>query len=179
MRKYFYIDAQNQQRGPVEAQQLPMLGVNPNTYVWTEGMRDWARVVNVPDLKVVFPQLTPESYVPKSKITSTIHPGVGPEYQVTPDFSKEKSTVAEPGYQEKSAIGLLIATYFFAALGGYLGIAFGIAVYFSKEKIYDKQLGTYEKFHKYKKSHRVLGLIGAILSMVSIVIWNYWCPIKN
>ena len=172
MRKYFYIDAQNQQRGPVEAQQLPMLGVTPNTYVWTEGMRNWDRVVNVPDLKVVFPQLTPEFYVSKEQVTSTICPDGDYNTSIKQSSINVQTKVEEPGYQEKSAIGLLIATYIFAALGGYLGIAFGIAVYFSKEKIYDKHLGTYEKFHKYKKPHRILGLIGAILSMVSIVIWN-------
>ena len=40
-RMYFYIDSRNQRQGPVQANQLPMLGVTLNTYVWTEGMKDW------------------------------------------------------------------------------------------------------------------------------------------
>ena len=54
MRKYFYIDAQNQQCGPVEAQQLPMLGVTLNTYVWADGMSDWKMVADVPELSGIF-----------------------------------------------------------------------------------------------------------------------------
>ena len=42
-RMYFYIDSRNQRQGPVQANQLPMLGVTLNTYVWTEGMKDWDR----------------------------------------------------------------------------------------------------------------------------------------
>ena len=56
MRKYFYIDSHNQQRGPVDANQLPMMGVTSNTYVWTEGMRDWKMVSDIPKLSVLFPK---------------------------------------------------------------------------------------------------------------------------
>lgn len=54
-RMYFYIDSRNQRQGPVQANQLPMLGVTLNTYVWTEGMKDWDLVKNVCDLAGVFP----------------------------------------------------------------------------------------------------------------------------
>lgn len=55
MRKYFYIGPNNQKLGPVEAHKLPSLGVTQNTYVWTEGMRDWDLVRNIRDLDPIFP----------------------------------------------------------------------------------------------------------------------------
>lgn len=57
-----------------------------------------------------------------------------------------------------SATGWLIAIYIFAILGGLLGIAFGIMVYRNK---------------KYKESHRTLGLVGAILATISLLIWRF------
>lgn len=57
----------------------------------------------------------------------------------------------------KSATGWLIATYIFAALGGLLGVCFGLMVYRNKE---------------YKQSHRTLGLIGMILAIISVFVWK-------
>jgi serine/threonine-protein kinase len=67
----------------------------------------------------------------------------------------------------QSATGWLVAIYIFAALGGLLGLAFGITVYKAKVNLPDGQ-----KVHKYKQSHRTAALIGAILSGVSMIIWK-------
>ena len=67
----------------------------------------------------------------------------------------------------------MVATYIFALWGGYLGFICGFAVFFTKEKVLDPRTQTYEKVPKYKKMHRALGLIGAILSIISIFIWKF------
>lgn len=69
---------------------------------------------------------------------------------------------------EKNATGWLIAVYIFAALGGFLGIIFGIMVYNDKVVLGD---GT--KVHKYKQSHRMLGLVGVVLSIISVFVWKF------
>ena len=48
---WFYIDAQQQQLGPVTIEQLQQLATNgqiqPTTLVWTEGMAEWAQADQV------------------------------------------------------------------------------------------------------------------------------------
>jgi len=65
------------------------------------------------------------------------------------------------------ATGWLVATYIFAFLGGLLGLIFGITVYNSKIKSPDGKT-----VHKYKESHRIAALIGAIISVISMIIWR-------
>lgn len=165
-RMYFYIDSRNQRQGPVQAFQLPTLGVTLNTYVWTEGMKDWDLVKNVRDLASVFPIPVEKeriSSVKSDNISGSSNNSIG---------TQASAAIDVPEYEEKSAIGWLIAIYIFAALGGLLGVVFGVSTYMAKEKVYDPLLGDYEKVPKYKSSHRTLALIGALLSIVSIIVWQ-------
>lgn len=59
-RQYYYIDSRRQRQGPVEASLLPSLGVSQDSYVWTEGMRDWDMVKNIRDLDSVFHKIEPK-----------------------------------------------------------------------------------------------------------------------
>lgn len=49
-RLYHYVDSQKQVCGPVEAYLLPFYGVNQESYVWTNGMRDWTQVSRISEL---------------------------------------------------------------------------------------------------------------------------------
>lgn len=51
---YYYIDSQNQQRGPVPASSLVNHGVTLESYVWKAGMQNWAKAKNIPELQTVF-----------------------------------------------------------------------------------------------------------------------------
>ena len=84
------------------------------------------------------------------------------------DKSSDNSEIEEPVYLPENATGLLIATYIFAILGGLLGIAFGIIIYTKKIV-----LTNGEKVYKYKDSHRQLGLIAAIIAVISMFVWNF------
>ena len=169
MSKYYYIGTDNQRQGPVEAEQLPSLGVTTESYVWTKGMKDWDQVKNVRGLDYLFPQVIiststiaePPYERPDSLDHSSIHP-------LAHDFLKSPQSP----YEEKSATGWLIAAYIFAALGGYLGMIIGIMVFMAKEKVKDPNGGE-TKVLKYKKNHRTLGLIAAILSVISIFVWKF------
>lgn len=50
MTRYFYLDANNQQQGPIEPTQFPMYGVNADTLVWCNTMSDWATAGSIPEL---------------------------------------------------------------------------------------------------------------------------------
>lgn len=79
--------------------------------------------------------------------------------------AKESDT---PVYYPEDATGWLIAAYIFAFLGGLLGIAFGIMIYTQKIN-----LTNGEKVHKYKDSHRQLGLVAAIIAGISMFVWKF------
>lgn len=56
MNEYYYLDAQNQQQGPVSPTQFGALGVTASTYVWCAGMEQWKPAGEIPELT---PYLTP------------------------------------------------------------------------------------------------------------------------
>jgi len=78
----------------------------------------------------------------------------------------ERQRYSPPPFEGKSATEWLVAIYVFAALGGLLGLAFGIFVYVQKTNLPNGQ-----KVHKYKESHRTAALIGAIISVISFLFW--------
>lgn len=50
MEDQWYLMYNNQQVGPMSAQQMLAYGLNPNTQVWKEGMGQWAPVYTIPEL---------------------------------------------------------------------------------------------------------------------------------
>lgn len=56
MKNYYYLDANNQQQGPVSEQALPAFGITAATLVWCEGMVQWMPAGQVPELA---PYLSP------------------------------------------------------------------------------------------------------------------------
>lgn len=59
MKQYFYLGANNQQNGPVPAESLKAYGVTRDTLVWCEGMENWAKASDVPELAPLFACPTP------------------------------------------------------------------------------------------------------------------------
>ena len=50
MKKYYYLNSAQQQMGPVYADEFPRLGLNGETYVWCEGMPNWVKANQVPEI---------------------------------------------------------------------------------------------------------------------------------
>lgn len=59
---YYFIDSNNQQRGPVPANELLSYGVTNVTYVWKEGMTDWMRIMDVPELSSLLSERSESSF---------------------------------------------------------------------------------------------------------------------
>lgn len=120
MRKYFYIDSHNQQRGPVDAQQLPSFGVNSNTYVWAEGMRDWERASNVPDLSTLFPK----QHMSQSNSYQTTYSQPEVSDSVANENVEYTSSIATPQsvsfWKKTMALWFALACFAFAALSFWL-----------------------------------------------------------
>lgn len=54
MNIYFYIDAQQQQCGPIPPTQFAAYGITPTTYVWTTGMAQWQLAGTIIELQPYF-----------------------------------------------------------------------------------------------------------------------------
>ena len=59
MDSYFYLDANNQQKGPVAADKLLSVGVDANTLVWKQGMASWMKASQVAELGALFMPQSP------------------------------------------------------------------------------------------------------------------------
>ena len=66
MKDYFYIDSNNEQKGPISPLNFSIYNITPDTLVWCEGMADWTRAGSVDELHDVFvtqqTQATPPPY---------------------------------------------------------------------------------------------------------------------
>ena len=82
MNQYYYLNAQNQQQGPVPAEQLVARGVTRNTKVWTQGMTGWQSAGDVPELASLFEQ--PGNAVPPPPPPHQVPP-VPPTGETKPD----------------------------------------------------------------------------------------------
>jgi len=89
------------------------------------------------------------------------------DYLKDPKNYATKPTPLPMQVKGENATGWLIAIYIFAVLGGLLGLIFGMTVYRSKISLPDGK-----KVHKYKSSHRIAALTGAILSCISMFVWR-------
>ncbi len=54
MNSYFYLDAQNNQHGPIPPEKFADHGITPNTLVWCKDMPDWMPANSQPELREWF-----------------------------------------------------------------------------------------------------------------------------
>lgn len=126
-----------------------------------EGRLNWKLIIDEIEKKRKSVYVSDNDENPKNEIEI-------PEI-LSPD--KQKDIVIEedmiPGCLEKNATGWLIAAFVFAILGGFFGICLGVIVASSKQKQSDGS-----KIYVYKKSHRQLGMVAAVLAAISMFVWK-------
>lgn len=59
MNSYYYLDAANQQQGPLDGNLLPSKGVTAQTLVWAQGMAEWTPAGQVAELQPLFQAAQP------------------------------------------------------------------------------------------------------------------------
>ena len=86
MDSYYYLSAQNEQKGPVPAEELLNYGVGRATLVWKEGMSQWKPAGEIPELGFLFQSGGPTPPPPYSGGQPGQPGGQGMGYvRVTPD----------------------------------------------------------------------------------------------
>lgn len=56
MEKYFYIDLEGQQRGPIDVEEFLKYGVKTDTLIWQRGMPEWVEAGKVSEVLFIFAQ---------------------------------------------------------------------------------------------------------------------------
>ncbi len=75
MNLYFFIGTNGQQYGPVPAENLKANGVTRETLVWCNGMANWAKAADVPELAAQFaPPIPPVPPVPPAPPVAPVAP---------------------------------------------------------------------------------------------------------
>ena len=160
MEKYYYLTPQNEQMGPVDANQLVTLGVNANTLVWTQGMPQWAPAGQVQGLKPFFAPApaaapTPPSYAAQPSPQTAVY------VQNTPSGTSQP-VMQKPGNNMVLAV---LSTLFCCLPLGIVAIVYATKV----DNLY--YAGDYAGALSASKSARKWAIIGAVGAVVISIIY--------
>ncbi len=99
MTNYFYIDTDGQQQGPVSPLSFTALGITTNTFVWCNGMADWKRAGELPELQMYLDKSNEVSEKPSSPIGGGVPPRFNREDEKpNPYAHHEETTQQQTGY---------------------------------------------------------------------------------
>lgn len=59
MERYFYLNSNNEQAGPVSPMDFGRYGINESTMIWKQGMSNWMRAGQIPELSQYFRPVAP------------------------------------------------------------------------------------------------------------------------
>lgn len=144
---------------------IPVGGEAPEIYLAgvLDGKLDWDKVVTELNNRIRAIKNVEDAEI-SSALKVDPNSLAGIKAETNTDGSKTATTEYVP---EEAPITLLIA-YVCALLGGLLGLILGIHVAATKIR-----LSNGEKVYKYKESHRQMGLVAAILSVVAGIAWFF------
>lgn len=88
MNRFFYLDAQNQQLGPISPEEFGRYGVNASTQVWKQGMTSWMRAGDIPELRQFFQPVPPpppggNGFPPTGNLGGNSQPQIQPDNYLT------------------------------------------------------------------------------------------------
>lgn len=59
MKEYYYLDAEHQQKGPIDPSEFMRLGITKHTLLWKNGMAGWQAAGMIPELALYFQAAPP------------------------------------------------------------------------------------------------------------------------
>lgn len=81
MNSYYYLDAANQQQGPLDGNLLPSKGVTAQTLVWAQGMAEWTAAGQVAELQPLFQAAQPAQQQYQQPAQPQVQQPEQPQYQ--------------------------------------------------------------------------------------------------
>ena len=149
MEYFFYLNDQNERKGPVASEELIKNGVTRNTLVWKEGMAQWLPASEVPELSDLFKE-------------TTTPPPVPPVPPVMPKPEPEPEPI---GQKPDNLLVWSILTTVLCCLP--LGI---VAIVYSAKVDNLWNMGKYEEAVKAAQNAKLFCLISLGLGVISFII---------
>ncbi len=99
MNSYYYLDAANQQQGPLDGNLLPSKGVTAQTLVWANGMAEWTAAGQVAELQPLF--AAQPAAAPTQPAQPAYQQPSQPAYQQPqPAYQQPQPAYQQPAYQQ-------------------------------------------------------------------------------
>ena len=118
MNRYFYIDTEGKQKGTFSPEELKQEEIRKETLVWTQGMEQWMRAIEVDELKQLFGGEAPIA-VQEQSYESSKRPDVMQSHTSSPVSQMPKSWLIE---------SILVTLLPFLLCGSFLSLLGIIAV---------------------------------------------------
>lgn len=110
MKSYYFLDNKGKQIGPIRVSLLKSHGVIASTYVWTEGMTAWMKASEVPELRTMFPIISPLPSPPSP-----------PLYKAVPTSTDDVQCPKCKSYLTSKQIGKITFRYILIIGAGVIG----------------------------------------------------------
>lgn len=131
MSKYYYLE-NNQQLGPVSLEELKAKNITKETFIWYQGMADWQKAGDLPELASLFvvatppPPQQPPQYQPPQAAPQYQQPQAAPQQpQAQPQYQQHQhQQAAYAPAKKKSPVALIIIIVAVVLIGGVAGVYF-------------------------------------------------------
>lgn len=171
MNTQYYIISDGAQKGPYSFDQLRMMGLDPNTYVWTPGMEDWKKAADMPQLASLF-GLTEEEESAFGGYARPEEPApYRPQAQVPP---VQQYNIPHTNWQPWAICATVVGALF-SCIGMIFGII-GIVNASKANKYY--MMGDEVNGKMSNSTARTMTIIGLALALVGIVLSILGLPFK-
>ena len=153
MNQYFYFEG-NTQKGPVSLEEL-VTKITPETDVWTQGMVDWAKAKDVPEVATALSKTTGfDTVQPQQKV-----PVITVQTQ-----NSDRSSYDSPDFHNL-LIWAIVSTFLCCNITGVIGIVMDLKaeiewVKGNKDKAWDKY-----------KTAKMWIIIGAVLMVIFYIFY--------
>ena len=157
---YFIIE-NGQQAGPFTIDQLRSKGVTGETNVWREGMAQWGKAKDLPELASLLQVAPPPANPPYGQ------PYGQQPYTPQPAYGQQSAQVCPENHLTKA----IISTVMGFLCCGIIGSIFGIISIVSANNV-DKfwRLGNYGEAHNQAKKANTWANVGIIVSIVGFIL---------
>lgn len=88
MKEYYYLDAEQQQKGPIDPSDFMRLGITKNTLLWKNGMAGWQAAGMIPELALYFQAAPP--------------PPPAAEHTIPPQYASQ--AISQPTLQKPDSL---------------------------------------------------------------------------